>query len=369
MDTDDLMARADRFAEAERYEEAAELYALAAGEAGAGVKHASMLFFLEDYPVAERILREAVDSRDPDAFPWFADVLIATGRPAEAAHVMGQAAELGLPGAMLRTGAIWADLVGDRAAAEQWYRRAFDQGLPGARNDYGAFLSEDESRWAEAERMLLEAVEEGDDLALGNLGGLELDRGDLEAAIGWLERGVAARAEGSTALLKLAEAQERLGRDEEARRNYERAVAEGIPDANVKRALFLSDDGAPAEEVEAGFRRAVELDDDGALYYYAEFLAGQDREDEALACYHRAAEAGSDAAYEELGEIYLRRGDIAAAEDNFRNSIDAGWVGAVLGYARLLRQEGRDAEVAALVPVAVGLGATPEELRELAGED
>ncbi|RBQ13798.1 hypothetical protein DP939_43975 [Spongiactinospora rosea] len=76
-------------------------------------------------------------------------------------------------------------------------------------------------------------------------------------------------------------------------------MAEGIPDANVERALFLSDDGAPPEEVEAGLRRAVELDDDGALYYYAGFLAGQGREEEALACFHRAAEAGSDAAYED----------------------------------------------------------------------
>ncbi|PZG56066.1 hypothetical protein C1I98_01950 [Spongiactinospora gelatinilytica] len=223
MDTDDLMDPADRFAEEERYEEAAELYALAAraGEVGAEVKHASALFFLEDYPAAERILREAMAHQDPDAFDWLADVLVRTGRAAEAAQVMAQAAELGLPGAVLRVGAIWADSVGDRATAEQWYRRALDQGVPGARNDYGAFLSDDESRWAEAERMFLEAVEEGDDLALGNLGGLELDRGNLEAAIGWLERGVAAGADRSSALLKLAEAQEQLGRDDEARQNYE----------------------------------------------------------------------------------------------------------------------------------------------------
>ncbi|MDF5756040.1 hypothetical protein [Spongiactinospora sp. TRM90649] len=40
----------------------------------------------------------------------------------------------------------------------------------------------------------------------------------------------------------------------------------------------------------------------------------------------------------------------------------------MLRYARMLRQEGRAAEVAALVPVAVELDATPEDLGELTGE-
>ncbi|GAA4229265.1 tetratricopeptide (TPR) repeat protein [Streptosporangium album] len=372
MSTGDRLARADRLAALNLYEEAGELYeqAVREGVPGAAVKYGEMLFRTGDHPAAERVLRTAAADGAEGAHDWLADVLIADDRPDEAARLLEQIAGRETPVVALRVAAVWADAVGDREKAEEWYRRALEWGAPGAANDYGAFLSEDDDRLEEAERLLRQAAEQGDTLAFGNLGGMELDRGDPEAAVAWLERGLeSGAAPGSSAMLKLAVAEEQLGHLDAARAHYDRAVEERVPDALVGRARFLADNGDPEarDGAEADFRAAIENDDEGALYYYAVFLAEEGRVDEAMDHYRQAIDAGSDGAYEDLALLCRERGDTGAAEEYFRASIAAGWLSAVFSYADLLRGEGRASEIGALVPQAESLGATAEQLETLRG--
>ncbi|GII75535.1 hypothetical protein Sru01_05170 [Sphaerisporangium rufum] len=372
MSTGDLLARADRLAALDLREEAAELYERLIGEGvpGAAVRYGAMLAEAGDHPAAEPVLRTALAAGDTDAYHWLCDVLIATGRVPEAGRLMEEAAGRGLPGAALRAAAIWADLAEDRTRAEQWYRTAIDRGDQGALNDYGAFLSEDPGREAEARRVLRQAAEQGDALAFSNLGAIELDRGEPEAALGWLRQSLAGGGSSeSTALLKIADAEERLGNLDAARRYHDRAVNARIPGAHAGRARFLAYHGTAEdlETAERDFRTAVRNGEEGADYYYATFLAAQDRVDEAIDHYRRAIDAGSDGAYEELALILQARGETEAAEECFTASIAAGWLSAVLSYAEFLRDQGRGAEVPALEPRARELGATPEQLAALRG--
>ncbi|MGW6496636.1 tetratricopeptide repeat protein [Nonomuraea angiospora] len=363
MSVDDLLARADRLAEEDDLEAAAALYAEAArqGAPGAATRHGEMLFHLGQDEAAESVLREALAKGEPDALDWLSDLFVETGRGAEAALLQEQADRA------LRAATIWADAVGDRERAEAWYRKAVERGERGALNDFGSFLSEDDSRREEAEQLFRRAAEQGDALAFSNLGGMELDRGDPEAAAAWLRRGLELGDQtGSTALLKLAAAEEQMGDTEAARALYDRAVTDGVPNAHVTRARFLADQGE-TEAAEADFRTGLEEDEEGAHYYYGEFLAANDRVDEAVGHLNQAVEDGSNAAHEQLALIYQSRGATKAAEEHFKESIAAGWLSAVYAYAELLRQEGRGDEVAALVPEAERLGAGAEALEELAG--
>ncbi|MDH2427927.1 tetratricopeptide repeat protein [Sphaerisporangium sp. TRM90804] len=377
MSSDDVLSRADRLAAMGLGEEAAGLYeqAVRDGVPGAGVKYGAMLFDAGDIRAAERTLRAALAAGDSDAYDWLADVLLADDRATEAAELMERAAAQGSASAALRVAAIWSEAVDDRERAERWYAEAVRRGAPGALNDYGSFLTEDASRLAEAERVLREAAAQGDALAYSNLGGLELDRGDTEAAVTWLRQAVEADTSArSTALVKLALAEEQRGDLDTARAYLDRAVAAGTPDALVHRAQFLADHAGPQarEAAEADFRAAVENEDEGALYYYAEFLADGDRLDEAAEYYRRAIDDGSDAAYEDLALIEQERGNLEAAEDLLMESIDAGWLSAVFSYAQLLRETGRAAEIEALLPRAETLGASREQLqilRDLPHED
>ncbi|WP_433510794.1 tetratricopeptide repeat protein [Nonomuraea sp. CA-143628] len=367
MNATDLITRADELAETEEYAEAAALYGQAAqgGLPEAAVYQGEMLFHLGDYPAAERVLRAALAGGQTDAYGWLSDTLVAAERPAEAAMLMEQAAGQGHPVAALRAATIWADAVGDRERAEQWYLKAIDRGDRGALNDYGTFLAEDDSRLEEAEHVLRQAAEQGDALAFSNLGEMELDRDAPEAAAEWLRRGLELEDQsGSTALLKLADAEARLGNLDEARALHDRAVDAGLPDAHVARANFLADHDDP-EAAEADFLAAVEAGDEGAHYYYAEFLAAHDRVGPAVEHYDQAVEDGSDAAHQRLAFIYLGNGAVRAAEEHFKESIAAGWLSSVYSYADMLRQEGRADEIAALLPAAERLGATPDQLEEL----
>jgi Tfp pilus assembly protein PilF len=362
---DDLLARAERLAEAEDYAAAAALYAEAArrGIPGAATGHGEMLFHLGEDEAAEAVLREALAKGEEEARDWLSDLLVQTDRAVAAATLMEQAD--GHPLQALRAATIWADAVGDRERAEHWYRIAIDRGEPGALNDFGSFLSEDDSRQEEAELLFRRAAEEGDALAFSNLGGMELDRGDPEAAAAWLRQGLEVQGQsGSTALLKLAAAEEQMGNTEAARLLYDRAAAEKVEGAQAARARFLADSGED-DAAEAGFQAALAAGEEGAHYYYGEFLAGRGRIDEAVGHLDQAVEDGSTAAHEELALIYQSRGATKAAEEHFKESIAAGWLSAVYSYAELLRQEGREDEVAGLAQEAERLGATPEQLQEL----
>jgi Tfp pilus assembly protein PilF len=354
----------DPLAEEIDHESAAVLHAEAArqGLPGAAVRYGETLFFLGDHATAEHVLREALARGDEGAHDWLSDVLVATDRPVEAALLMEEH-----PGRALRAAAIWAQAVDDRERAEKWYRKAVEDDEPGALNDYGSFLSEDDARLEEAEELLRRAAERGDALAYSNLGGMALDRGEPEAAAVWLREGLEIEDQaGSTAVLQLADAEERMGDLDAARVLYDRAVAEDVADAHVARARFLADQDETGA-AEADFQVGLARDEEGAHYYYGEFLANRDRADEAVGHLHQAVEDGSDAAHELLALIHQRNRAIQAAEEHFKESIAAGWLSAVYAYAEMLRQEGRGAEVAALAGDAERLGAAPDRLRELTG--
>ncbi|WP_246090658.1 tetratricopeptide repeat protein [Nonomuraea deserti] len=364
---DDLLSRAEQLAEAENYQEAAALYAEAAaqGMPGAATAYGAMLFYLDEGEAAERVLREALARGEEEARDWLSDLLVETGRAAEAAQLMEQA--IGHEVGALRAATIWADAVGDRERAEEWYRKAVERGEPGALNDFGTFLSDDDSRQDEAEQLFRQAAEQGDALALSNLGSVELDRGAPEAAVDWLRRSLeAADRTGSTALLKLAAAEAQMGNNDAARELYDRAVDEGLADAHVERAVFLMGKGED-EAAETDFQAAVVNNEEGAHYYYGEFLVHKNRVGEAVGHLDQAVADGSDAAHETLAKIYLERGAIKAAEEHLKESIAAGWLSAVFAYAGMLRSEGRGDEVAALASEAERLGATPDQIAGLTG--
>ncbi|GAA4225711.1 Tfp pilus assembly protein PilF [Streptosporangium album] len=276
MSADDMLARADRLAALNMYEEAGEVYkqAVRARLPGAAVKYGEMLFLTGDYPAAERVLRAAVADGEKAAIGWLSDTLVADQRPGEAAHLMEWAAAQGVPVAALRAATIWADAVGDREKAEEWYKKAIERGEPGAVNDYGSFLSEDDSRLEEAERVLRQAAEQGDALAFSNLGGAAIENDD----------------EGALYYYAVFLSEE--GRVDEAMNYYLRAIDAGSDGAYEDVALIYQEHGE-AEAAEEYFKASITAGWLSAVFSYADLLRGEGRASEIEALIPRAESLGA----------------------------------------------------------------------------
>ncbi|MBO2458217.1 tetratricopeptide repeat protein [Actinomadura violacea] len=334
-------------------EEAKRLYreATRGGVAGAARAYAQLLIDLDDFSEAEDVLRKSVDAGELSNRGLLANVLVYMYREVEAMQILSTAFREGEIGAALQAATIFAEILDDREQAEMWYRLAVRSGDPDAKNDYGDFLRGDEARLDEAERLLREAMAGGDPLAPGNLGRLEIDRGNYGVAVDLLLQSLASGCE--TVLLPLAEAETRLGNDDKAREYFKQARDRRVPNARLAYARFLADrlKGGAADEAEREFLIAVEEDgsrEAEASFYYGLFLEGEDRGDAAVRAYLRAARKNNEAAQHNLALIYLDRGDLEKAEKYFRKAVEAGCGEALSSYLDMLNGQGRFKEAASL---------------------
>ena len=135
------------------------------------------------------------------------------------------------------------------------------------------------------------AAESGDPAAMGRLGDLSRDRGDLDAARQWYLR--AAEAGDVDALCSLGGMAKDAGDLEAAVAFYERA-AEGGNRYGHYHLGFLAMDGQDPTAAEALFRRAAEEGLTPAMEMLGYLLEQREALDEALSWHERAAEAGSE---------------------------------------------------------------------------
>ena len=361
-----LVQRADQEAAEGHHAAALELYARAWDSRHDEVadKLLDLVEEWEDVEAALEILQKTADGGAVAAYEALAVLLLELDEPEEALEAL-DAAGRGGRDVTLWTAAVLADEMGDRERGEEWYRRAIATGDTEALNDFGVFLSEDPSRLAEAEEVLLLAVERGDLMALGNLGRMHLESDQPERALPWLVRGLDAGVR--SVLVPMAECEQLLGRFEDAREHLGDALADGVEGARLAWANFCAEHGTPQEQAtaEAEFRRALAEEEPGAHFDFALYLADRDRFDEAVAEYQAAAADGESNAWLNLALIHEDRKDRRSAEECYRSGVEAGDLQALLAYAEFLRQWGRQRDIAELVGQAEELGADEEELAEL----
>jgi len=366
-----LVQRADQEAAQGNHAAALELYARAWDSRHDEVadKLLDLVEEWDDVEAALAILQKTADGGVVGAYEALAVLLLELEEPEEALAAL-DAAGRGGRDVSLWTAAVLADEMGDRERGEEWYRRAIATGDTEALNDFGVFLSEDPDRLVEAEEVLLLAVERGDLMALGNLGRMHLEAEEPERALPWLQRGLDAGVR--SVLVPMGEAEQMLGRVDDARGHLRQALADGVDGARLAWANFCAENGTERERAgaEAEFRKALDEEETGAHFDFALFLADHDRFDEAIAEYQLAAAEGEANAWLNLALIHEDRKDRRTAEDCYRSGIEAGDLQALLAYAEFLRQWGRQADVAGLIGRAEELGADEDdtaELRRLAG--
>jgi Tfp pilus assembly protein PilF len=366
-----LVQRADQEAAQGRHAAALELYARA-WESRHDETADKLLDLVEEWGDVEaslEVLRSTAESGVSGAYEALAALLIEVEEPEQALEALALA-HAGGREVTLWTAAVLADELGERERAEEWYRKAISAEEPGALNDFGVFLSDDQDRLVEAEEVLTLAVERGDPMALGNLGRMHLEAERVEQALEWLGRGLDAGVR--SVLVPMAEAEQQLGRFDEARAHLTAALDEEIEGAQLAWANFCAEHGTPDEKssAEGEFLTALQQDEYGAHFDYAIFLAEQDRMDEAVKQYEAAAAEGESNAWLNLALIYEDRKDRRTAEDCYRSGIEAGDLQALLAYAEFLRQWGRQKDIPDLYATAEALGADESEsaqLRTLAG--
>ena len=368
-----LVQRADQEAAQGHHAAALELYARAWDSRHDEVadKLLDLVEDWEDVEAALEILQKTADGGVAGAYEALAVLLLELDEPEEALAALDAAGRAGREVA-LWTAAVLADEMGDRERGEEWYRRAIATGDTEALNDFGVFLSEDPDRIEEAEEVLLLAVERGDLMALGNLGRMHLEGDEPERALPWLVRGLDAGVR--SVLVPMAEAEQLLGRIEDARSHLNDALADGTEGARLAWANFCAEHGTREEQApaEAQDRRALAEEEPGAHFDFALYLADHERFDEAVVEYQAAAAEGETNAWLNLALIHEDRKDRRTAEECYRSGIEAGDLQALLAYAEFLRQWGRRADIADLLDQAAELGADEEEtaeLRRLAGSN
>jgi Tfp pilus assembly protein PilF len=366
-----LVQRADQEAAQGNHAAALELYARAWDSRSDEVadKLLDLVEEWDDVEAALEILQKTADGGVVGAYEALAVLLLELEEPEEALAAL-DAAGRGGRDVSLWTAAVLADEMGDRERGEEWYRRAIATGDTEALNDFGVFLSEDPDRLVEAEEVLLLAVERGDLMALGNLGRMHLEAEQPERALPWLQRGLDAGVR--SVLVPMGEAEQMLGRVDDARGHLRQALADGVDGARLAWANFCAESGTERERAsaEAEFRKALAAEEPGAHFDFALFLADHERFDEAIAEYRLAADDGEANAWLNLALIHEDRKDRRTAEDCYRSGIEAGDLQALLAYAEFLRQWGRQSDVAGLIGRAEELGADEDdtaELRRLAG--
>ncbi|MFJ5712847.1 hypothetical protein [Streptomyces sp. NPDC093105] len=295
------------------------------------------------------------------------DLIVDEQGPSRAITLLQQFASKRFPGAALQLADLIADNYGSREEAERWYKTAIAEGDPSALNNFGCFLREDDARFADAEKMLMEAYRIGDPLAPGNLGRMYFDAGDPERAFPWFSKSI--KLSVFTVLPMVARNLAALGREQEAREVIEEALSKDIPGAALAYAQILTDSAGkePLEDPEKWFREALSEGARGATFPFACWLESQGRQEEAIPLYEASAREGEPNAHLNLAIIYERRDNLRLAEIHFQAGIAAGDATAAVTYAHFLADNGREDDLAEVLESARKMGGSKEELSEIRG--
>jgi len=249
-------------------------------------------------------------------------------------------------------------MLGDRAAAEEAYRRALqDEDMATARNSLGNLLTV-EGRAEEAIAEYRRAIELDPELrtAHANLGGALAKLGRWEESLEELRLAVNECREcpdSAPQYRSLARALYRTGRPQEALDALRKAVAIEPDDVELRLDLanLLAASGRPQDALEH-YQAAVQRHPEHApsLLGLGDVLAVLGRLDEAKAAYRKALSVQPDfpEAQRNLGVLELQVGELAAAEASLRAALkraadDPNAHGAL---AEVLRRRGRMEEAA-----------------------
>jgi len=228
--------------------------------------------------------------------------------------------------------------VSERTSAERWCREAADAGDPYAMG-YLGFLLKEKGQVDEAERWCREAADAGDPYAMGYLGFLLKEKGQVDEAERWYRE--AADAGHLDAMNNLGFLLKEKGQVDEAERWYREAADAGLLYAMSNLGVLLAVKGQ-VDEAERWFREAVEAGDPNAMKSLGGFLLREKGQvDEAERWYREAADAGDLDAMGYLGGLLKEKGQVDEAERWYRKAADAGHLDAMGYLGGLLKEKGQ----------------------------
>lgn len=335
-------------------------------------------FNARDLAGTERLCGEILgaEPRHPDALHLLGVVHMVSGRPQEAASLIGRALEVSPRDAAMQEnlGMAWAAL-GDYVAAEAAFRKALDLGAAHAQLHMrlGMALAA-QGRVAEAEPVLRIAAghASGDPDIQLNLGNVLAGLGRAEEALACFRNVAALRPQHPDAHFNLGTLFSSMGRHQDALAAFRKARALDPMNADVHNNLGLVHGAlGQGEEAVACFRKAVAIDPNHAHAHsnLGNALRVQGRMDEAAAACERAlalAPRSVDALIN-LGNVRAGQQRLAQAQALHEQAlkIDPRATEAHRNLGALFRAQGRLRE--ALTSYRVALGLAPNQAAVHAG--
>ena len=228
--------------------------------------------------------------------------------------------------------------VSERTSAERWCREAADAGDPYAMG-YLGFLLKEKGQVDEAERWYREAADAGHLDAMNNLGFLLKEKGQVDEAERWYRE--AADAGLLYAMSNLGVLLAVKGQVDEAERWFREAVEAGDPNAMKSLGGFLLREKGQVDEAERWYREAADAGDLDAMGYLGGLLKEKGQVDEAERWYRKAADAGHLDAMGYLGGLLKEKGQVDEAERWCREAADAGDLSAMFNLVVLLAGRGQ----------------------------
>ncbi|MFI1248572.1 hypothetical protein OHA63_13105 [Streptomyces anulatus] len=310
------------------------------------------------------ILRRCVAKGDVSAALTLSEVLTEEEEELEAVEILRSVVGVDPKATALPIADIYSEMNGFEKEAEHYYRLAMEAGSEGAANNYGCFLSMNDDRTEDAERLFLEAIESGDDLAPGNLGKMYLDGEEYDRALPLLKKSVESGDRGI--LPYLARAELEIGDQKSAWAHIVESMKDEDTQSALVCALYLEKYGDyhPEMDIEEMFRES--LPEGGiAHFHFANWLRSEGRPDEAESEYGKAIEEGETNAHLNLALLLDDMGRRDDAEQSLRSAVSTGDATAAENLARFLADDGRASEIPSVIRKAEELGSTKEEVRDL----